>query len=237
MPRARPTETAAEADASPESLRRSPRQARGERRVSALLDATALEIAEHGLATLTAERIARRANTAKGSFYQFFPNSEAVVSALAARYANELATIYAAAFGDIGSRSTVRSLVDRVILPLAAFHDRNPAFRHVFEAARQAREMDGTGRLIARLRETMIERVERLMLVQFPVLTPEERIRHARVVQAMGQALLYLRAEAHGDERAALLAATRDALVRYLDGLTPEPEPPRGREAARLRRR
>ncbi|MCU0634004.1 MAG: TetR/AcrR family transcriptional regulator [Gemmatimonadaceae bacterium] len=221
-----------------DSLRRSPQQARGERRVAALLDAAAAAIAERGVVGVTAEEIARRANTAKGSFYQFFPNSEAIVSALAARYATELSTIYAAAFGDVDTRGTLRALVDRVILPLAAFHDRNPAFRHVFEAARQAREADGTGRLIHRLRETVVERIDRLMFMHFPALADEERARHARVVQAMGQALLYLRAEAQGDERAALLTATRDAVVRYLEGLTVlPPAPARGRESRRLRGR
>jgi AcrR family transcriptional regulator len=200
-------------------LRRSPQQARGARRVTTLLDAAAAVIARDGLGGATAEAIAREARTAKGSLYQFFPNSDAIVSALAARYANELAMIYAAAFGEADGSDMLPQLVDRVVLPLAAFHDRNPAFRHVFEAARQARDADGTGRLITRLRQTVVERIDRLMLTLVPTLDDIERARHARVVQTMGQALLYLRAESPAEDRVALLRATRDALVRYVAGI------------------
>lgn len=208
-------------EASQEPLRRSPRQARGARRVSLLLDAAAAVIAEGGLAAATAERIARQARTAKGSLYQFFPNSDAIVSALAVRYANELAMIYATAFGEAHDSRTVPELVDQVLLPLAGFHDRNPAFRHIFEAARQARDDDGTGRLVLRLRATVVERIEGLMATFFPTLRADERLRHARVVQAMGQALLYLRAESPLEERGPLLAATQQALVAYLSALAP----------------
>jgi AcrR family transcriptional regulator len=202
-----------------DALRRLPRQERGARRVSTLLDAAAAVIAEHGLAGATAEAIARQARTAKGSLYQFFPNSDAIVSALAARYATELSTIYAAAFGEADVSGSLPQLVDRVVMPLAAFHDRNPAFRHVFEAARQARDDDGTGRLIARLRETVVERIERFMQTLFPALEDSARARHARVLQVMGQALLYLRADSPIEERSELLRATRDALVRYIAGI------------------
>lgn len=220
-------------------LRRAPRQARGARRVTALLDAAAAVIAEHGLPGATAEAIARQARTAKGSLYQFFPNSDAIVSALAARYASDLSTIYAAAFGEADVSGSLPQLVDRVVLPLAAFHDRNPAFRHVFEAARQARDADGTGRLIARLRETVVERIDRLMQSLLPTLDDAERARHARVVQTMGQALLYLRAESPAEDRAALLRDTREALVRYVAGISETPDRPsprrRGSAAPRAR--
>jgi AcrR family transcriptional regulator len=201
------------------ALRRPPQQARGERRVAGLLDAAAAVIAEVGVAAASAEAIARRAGTAKGSLYQFFPNADAIVSALAARYATELATVYAASFGAAEAAATVPELVDRVLEPLAAFHDRNPAFRHVFEVARQARDEDGTGRLVGRLRLTVVERIERLLQQLDPQLAEAERRRHARVVQTMGQALLYLRAESPIDERPEMLRAVRDALVRYLSGV------------------
>ncbi|MDQ2711302.1 MAG: TetR/AcrR family transcriptional regulator, partial [Acidobacteriota bacterium] len=53
--------------------RRVPRQERGERRVAALLEAAAAEIAEMGCEGATMSGIAERAGACIGSLYQFFP--------------------------------------------------------------------------------------------------------------------------------------------------------------------
>ena len=86
-PTTRPSTGEPPADApSLDAYRRRPRQSRGQARVELLLDAAAAVIAEQGLHAATAEAIALRARTAKGSLYQFFPNRDAVLAALALRY-------------------------------------------------------------------------------------------------------------------------------------------------------
>src|SRR5258705_10136469 len=70
--------------------RRIPQQERGERRVAELLEAAAFELSEVGYDATTMKAIAKRAGASIGAVYQYFPNKEAVVSALRTQYANEM---------------------------------------------------------------------------------------------------------------------------------------------------
>lgn len=69
---------------------RAPKQARGERRVAALLNAAAAIFAEKGIEAATMTEIARRAGAPIGSLYQFFPAKAALAEALLERYAARL---------------------------------------------------------------------------------------------------------------------------------------------------
>src|ERR1700760_4144781 len=70
--------------------RRIPQQERGERRVADLLEAAASELSEIGYDATTMKAIAKRAGASIGAVYQYFPNKEAVVSALRTQYANQM---------------------------------------------------------------------------------------------------------------------------------------------------
>ena len=65
---------------------RPPQQQRGQRRVEAILDATAALITEEGVAGATMHAIAKRSSTTIGSLYHFFPDREAVLVALVDRH-------------------------------------------------------------------------------------------------------------------------------------------------------
>lgn len=79
-------ELMAENSSSSTGMRRKPRQARSQERVSRILDvAEALFIAE-GYSATTTNAIATRANVPIGSLYQFFPDKAAILQALAIRY-------------------------------------------------------------------------------------------------------------------------------------------------------
>ena len=62
------------------------RQERGQRRIAAILDAAAALFASRGVEGTTMSAIAERSRTSIGSLYQFFPNREALVEALAEQY-------------------------------------------------------------------------------------------------------------------------------------------------------
>jgi len=62
------------------------RQERGQRRIAAILDAAAALFAARGVEGTTMSAIAERSHTSIGSLYQFFPNREALVEALAEQY-------------------------------------------------------------------------------------------------------------------------------------------------------
>jgi AcrR family transcriptional regulator/transposase-like protein len=71
---------------SPNSLRRQPKQERGQQRVVKILIAAAEVFAEVGYAAATTQQIADRAKTAVGSIYQFFPDKLAIFHALEAEH-------------------------------------------------------------------------------------------------------------------------------------------------------
>ena len=74
-------------------LRRVPRQRRGQERVLRLLDAADRLLTEEGAAALTTTAVARAAGVSVGSLYQYFPDRDAIATALALRYTGELAGV------------------------------------------------------------------------------------------------------------------------------------------------
>ncbi len=66
-------------------LRRAPMQRRSVERVQRMLDAAQQLVAESGYDALTTTLIAERADVSIGSLYQFFPDKQAVVRAVALR--------------------------------------------------------------------------------------------------------------------------------------------------------
>jgi AcrR family transcriptional regulator len=218
------------------TYRRQPRQIRGQQRVDLLLDAAAEVIAEHGLNAATAEAIALRARTAKGSLYQFFPNRDAVVAALALRFADELRHIHEKAFATDPRGLALDRLIDRIVKPLASFHDRNPAFRRVFMTADAP--VDSTGaapnRIRAQLFDSIVDRLDLLFAARNPKLPARERRRAALVAASIGQSLLARRDRATAAEKKPLLDDLRRVLWCYLTPLldSPAASPPAARTRA-----
>lgn len=211
-----------------DAYRRRPRQSRGQKRVELLLDAAATVIAEQGLNAATAEAIAAQARTAKGSLYQFFPNRDAVLAALALRYADEMRAIHERAFPLDAHDLPLDRLIDRIVKPLAEFHDRNPAFRRVF--ASHDGPVDDTrsapARLRAQLFESFVDRLDVLFASRNPRLATRERRRAALVAASVGQSVLARRARAQAADKKPLVDDLRRILLAYLQPLL-EPDPPR----------
>ncbi|WP_433433558.1 TetR family transcriptional regulator [Nonomuraea sp. CA-141351] len=67
------------------TLRRRPAQRRSVERVERMLDECALLLDEVGYESLTTKEVARRAEVPIGTFYQFFPDKQGLVRALARR--------------------------------------------------------------------------------------------------------------------------------------------------------
>ncbi len=70
-------------------LRRVPTQARSRARVRRLLDAAEELLAAEGAEALTTTRVAEKAGVSVGSLYQYLPDKEAIIEALARRYLAE----------------------------------------------------------------------------------------------------------------------------------------------------
>lgn len=98
-------------------MRKQPRQARSRLMVDSLIDATALTIAEHGLANATTARIAETAGISIGSLYQYFDSKEQLYAALLDRIVAELMAVVdrrSAALARQTLSEWVRGLLDEV---------------------------------------------------------------------------------------------------------------------------
>lgn len=77
----------------PNTPRKLPRQDRVKETVEAILTATAHILTETGYDTASTNRITERAGISIGSPYQYFPNKEAIVTALRSRHVDEVSAI------------------------------------------------------------------------------------------------------------------------------------------------
>ncbi len=95
---------------------REPVQARGRKRVAALLDAARSLTMEKGLAALKTSEVAARAGVPIGSLYQFFPTRTALIARL---YAAEMAGIDDALTQGLDTAESLDDVVDGVAHMLA----------------------------------------------------------------------------------------------------------------------
>jgi AcrR family transcriptional regulator len=111
--------------------RKTPKQARAQATVEAILTATAELLVDLGYERTTTNAIARRAGVSIGSLYQYFPNKEALFTALCDQHMTEMTTLL------LGEIATLRGRpLDEAIRPLVKAllraHAVAPALHRVF---------------------------------------------------------------------------------------------------------
>jgi AcrR family transcriptional regulator len=105
------------------SPRRSPRQQRAQRTVDAVLDSVARLLKRGGVAAVTTNRIAEVAGVSIGSVYQYFPNKQAIFTALLDRHHEAMARLVEATLAeraDAPFDDVVRGLVEAMVAAHAA---------------------------------------------------------------------------------------------------------------------
>jgi AcrR family transcriptional regulator len=115
---------------------KTPQQGRGFRRVTLLLDAAIAEILLTGVDGLTMNAVAKRAATAPGSLYQFFPGRQALFLALADRYELTLGALADEVAARVKAQS-MPSIADTALAflrPFIAWYGVNPAYLVLAEA-------------------------------------------------------------------------------------------------------
>lgn len=195
-----------------EPSRRVPRQARSKERALRILDAAAHVFAEAGLEAATTEAIAARAGTSIGSVYQFFPNKDALLGAISARYFSRVGAVFE---GLMARADEVpwQQLLDEAIDAFAAFDRKDLDFRAVWRNWHRSGEFMETGLALNR---EFARRAERVLASQSKRrVPPKKRALVATIAVEAISAMLFL--AAREPERArAIVAETKVILRLYL---------------------
>lgn len=110
--------------------RKHPKQARSQATVEAILTATAHILTEAGYDQFTTNRVAERAGVSIGSLYQYFPNKESLLLALAEDYANQMLSLAQEHLEDVGDRS-IPEVIQQIVKAAVAAQRVNPKLHRV----------------------------------------------------------------------------------------------------------
>lgn len=168
------------ADTSPPaetSMRRAPRQSRGQQRVTAILDAAEQLFAEAGYEASSTNELAARAGIPIGSIYQFFPNKEAILHALADRYRAGFAERYDVLLEEGLADLPLEQLVDRLIGLMVEYGGAHMA---ITRAVLMSGASPHLAAVSGAVQGDLLARIEALLAARAPQLPPERRAMVAR---------------------------------------------------------
>lgn len=202
-------------DAQADAVARAPRrQARGQRRIAEILDAAAQVLAQNGYEAATTNAIAAAAGISPGSLYQFFPNKEAISQALADRFVTQMRDAHAEAFDSTDFAAiSLDELLDRVVDPIVAFNLANPGFKAIFARPDMPAGLATSAQPI---QEALLGRLERVLIIRAPDLTPAERSRSAQVLIHIFKTMIALLLATEEHERPAMMRELKKVLRGYL---------------------
>lgn len=113
-------------------MRYKPRQARSQERVNRILNVAEKMFVTEGYSATTTNAIAARAGVSIGSLYQFFPDKNAIVQAIAARYERLLRQQLALSDRPELAKLPLPIYVDRIIDTTDRFFSDYPAYHAIF---------------------------------------------------------------------------------------------------------
>lgn len=195
------------------SVRRVPQGERGRKRVALILSAAEQELEETGYEHMTTNAVAARAGISIGSIYQFYPNKDALVEALAEKYHQEIRLLYDRLFAEVDPTLPLVHMIDHLIDPLVAYNAQNRAFESLFcSATSPLRQMEAVGRL----RSEIIERIAAVFAALRPAMEEQQRRLYIRVAVHAVEALLPLASIGEEQERSTVLLEIKRMLLSYL---------------------
>src|SRR5947209_18085580 len=106
----------------PATMRRLPRQARGEQRSAAILQAAAQVFYEVGFDAATTDMIAQRAQTAIGSLYDFFHHTETIDQRLCEQFCEDLRVLFEGIMTDELVEMQLSQLMYAILDQLVQYH-------------------------------------------------------------------------------------------------------------------
>jgi AcrR family transcriptional regulator len=188
------------------------RNARGEQRQQDLLSAAAAVFGRVGYHETTTNAIAAAAGVSPATLYQFFPNKEAIASALASIYAREMAEAERAIDpeGALSFTEAIHELIDVCI----SFNRKRPEFHTLVVdaplsvAAREEKQALG---------RAFVDFVAARLRLGLPTLSNSEAAHHGQVALMIFRGILDELTAAPPGTRPRLEQAMHDAIIRYLE--------------------
>ena len=113
------------------SPRKMPKQQRSKATVAAIIEATTQLLVEEGFHHLSTNRIAEVAGVSVGSLYQYFPNKEAVVSAVVDEFADRQFEILATELADFDLDADIDTAVFGLIRSMLEAKKQEPELSKV----------------------------------------------------------------------------------------------------------
>ncbi|QHS52618.1 TetR/AcrR family transcriptional regulator [Edaphobacter sp. 12200R-103] len=187
------------------------RNARGEQRQQNLLRAAASVFGRLGYHETTTNAIALEADVSPATLYQFFPNKEALASALAAMYARQMADAERALDPeyDLAFDDAIHKLIDLCI----RFNREHPEFHTLVvnaplsDAARNEKQALG---------QVFVDFIAERLRHERPTLSQAEARHHGQVALMIFRGILDELVTATRSARPRVQQAMHDAILRYL---------------------
>lgn len=196
------------------AMRRQPKQVRSQERVHLILDVAEQLFIDQGYEQTTTRAIAAQAGVAIGSLYQFFPDKEAIVRALAHRYFEQEYRMFVQLHAEL-AEAEIAVYVDRMLDAFKRFADDHPGYRAVL-----GQLID----LVTVADASAINEFDQLMLVGMAnfiaqrnaALSADRCELIATTVFKAANELLWLAFTREPQERHALLAEIKTMITAYL---------------------
>jgi AcrR family transcriptional regulator len=170
-------------------MRRLPKQARGEERIAAILQAAAEVFQEVGFDAATTKMIAQRANTAIGSLYDFFPNKETIASRLSEQYLDEMRALYEELLADELVQVPLAQLIDRLLDPLVQYHRTHPGMLALWLKSQDDPRLSA---MKQDLTDVLAQKTARMLTRRYPLCDEASALCYSRVCMHTVHALTAL---------------------------------------------
>ncbi len=208
-------------------ITRSPVQKRGQQRVEAILDAAEAVFGEMGVEAATTNAIAERAGASVGSLYHFFSNKDAILQALAERYAETMKSALQRERRIDEPWVPLQELFTGMIATFSALDDTHPGYMAVCRATDRA--SGGKSPVSLQTEAHMQAMVQELLRQRCPGMPDDEAHVHAVMsVVSVHAALDHIQSMPE-PVRPAIRSALVDMMVRYftpVEARYPRPSPP-----------
>ena len=198
------------------SMRRQPQQTRSQERVNQILAAAEELFIEVGYEQTTTRAIAAQAKVAVGTLYQFFPDKEAILKALATRYFQAEYQLFAALHTPEAESLSLGDYVDRVIDAFDHFMNSQPGYRAVYEQLLNLMTYSAV-EAMDDYEYRIVDELAAFFARLNPDLNAEKSQTIALIVVKVVGDLLWLSASQTPAQQRSLVAETKVLMLSYLD--------------------